>query len=241
MPGKPNNGFDANGNCPAFTTAFGDISTDPGGFISAVFGVLLAVSGAIALLLIARAGYRIMTSEGKPEAVKEGRDQLIAAIVGLMLLIFSLVFLELIGVDILKIPCLGNNPCSTANGTPNQSISMLGCVKTLYTPGSSGQCVTYIQKALNLDPADGNYDQRTQEAVKKYQQDQGIYSDGDVGPCTWGKLLNLSVNPICNGPLDSSNLTKFQTDNGLEITGSFNDCTWNALIGQAISDSCKRK
>jgi hypothetical protein len=45
-----------------------------------------------------------MTSQGKPESIQEGRDQIIAAIVGLAFLIFSLVFLEVIGVNLLRIP-----------------------------------------------------------------------------------------------------------------------------------------
>lgn len=94
------------GQCLEFNTAFGNIKTDAAGFIGAVFGVLLSVSGAIALILIIRAGYKIMTSQGKPESIKEGRDQLIAAVVGLLFLIFAFVFLELVGVDILKIPLL---------------------------------------------------------------------------------------------------------------------------------------
>ncbi len=45
-----------------------------------------------------------MTSQGKPETLQQGRDQLIAAIVGLLFLIFSFVLLQTIGVDILKLP-----------------------------------------------------------------------------------------------------------------------------------------
>jgi len=90
--------------CLAFQTSLGTIPTNAGGFIKSTFGVLLAASGGIALLLIMRAGYKIMTSQGNPEAIKEGRDRLIAAIVGLLFLIFALVFLQLIGVDILRIP-----------------------------------------------------------------------------------------------------------------------------------------
>lgn len=95
-----------NGICPSFNTALGPFSTSPEGFVASIFGVLLAAAGGIALFLIIRAGYKIMTSQGKPETIQEGRDQLIAAIVGLLFLIFSLVFLQVIGVDILHIPGL---------------------------------------------------------------------------------------------------------------------------------------
>ncbi len=94
------------GKCPQFYTGVGGLRTNPGEFIASVFAIILAGSGAVALLLLMRAGFKIMTSEGKPEAVKEGRDQLIAAIVGLLFLIFAFVFLELIGVSILRIPLI---------------------------------------------------------------------------------------------------------------------------------------
>lgn len=92
------------GICLEVLTAFGPIGTDPGAFITRLFGILLAASGSIAVLLIMRAGYHIMTSRGNPEGIKEGREQLVAAIVGLTFLIFSFVLLQIIGVDLLKIP-----------------------------------------------------------------------------------------------------------------------------------------
>ncbi|MBI5122721.1 hypothetical protein HZA75_02565 [Candidatus Roizmanbacteria bacterium] len=97
---------DSQGRCLAINSAFGIFNTTPGDFIVKAFGILLAVSGAIAVLLIMRAGYKIMTARGNPEGLQQGREQLIAAIVGLMFLIFSFVFLQVIGVDILQIPGL---------------------------------------------------------------------------------------------------------------------------------------
>jgi hypothetical protein len=93
-----------NGKCGAVPTAFGNLSTDPEGFIKSMFALLLSLSGGIALLLIMKSGYLIMTANGKPEAIQSGRDQLIAAIVGLIFLIFSFVILQVIGVEILKLP-----------------------------------------------------------------------------------------------------------------------------------------
>lgn len=47
-----------------------------------------------------------MTSQGDHEKVKEAREILTSAIIGLLFLIFSLVILEVIGVDLLHIPGL---------------------------------------------------------------------------------------------------------------------------------------
>jgi len=82
----------------------GDISTDPGQFIARILAIILSFAGGIALLLIISAGYKIMTSKGKPEAIQQGRDQLISAIVGLVFIIFSFVIFQLVVTDILKIP-----------------------------------------------------------------------------------------------------------------------------------------
>ena len=49
-----------------------------------------------------------MTSQGDPEKVKNARDQLTAAIVGLLFIIFSLALLELITRDILGLPGFGS-------------------------------------------------------------------------------------------------------------------------------------
>lgn len=134
-PPKPPCAVEGQLRCESFHTGFGRILTNPGGFISSVFGVLLALSGAIALLLIIRAGYRIMVSEGNPEKVKEGRDQLIAAIVGLLFLIFAFVFLQLIGVDILKIPGFGGVPAPESKRLPKGST----CISDSQDPSFLGQ------------------------------------------------------------------------------------------------------
>jgi len=91
--------------CP---TAFGDINTNPAGFVKSIFGILLSLAGGVALVLIIISGYRLMTSQGNPEKVQQAREQLTSAIVGLLFIIFSVTILQIIGVDILHIP--GLNP-----------------------------------------------------------------------------------------------------------------------------------
>jgi hypothetical protein len=113
-------------------------------------GVLLGLSGGIALLLIMKAGYQLMTSEGKPEQIQAGRDQLIAAIVGLVFLIFSLVFLQIIGYDILRVPCFGTACKVSVGGTctsPTACGANLICAsgKCVLAPGTKGHsCVAKV-------------------------------------------------------------------------------------------------
>lgn len=94
--------------CTKTFTAIGDIATDPSGFVTRIFGFLLSISGGIAVLMIIYSGYNFMTSQGNPETVKEARERLTSAIVGLLFIIFSLVILQIIGVNILHIPGFTN-------------------------------------------------------------------------------------------------------------------------------------
>lgn len=87
-------------------TALGCIATSPAGLVSSLLRILLGIAGAVAVLLIIYSGYRMMTSAGNPEVLQGARETLTSAIVGLLFIIFSLVLLEVIGVDILRIPGL---------------------------------------------------------------------------------------------------------------------------------------
>jgi len=101
-------GADQKGHCSFVETGLGiNISTDPTGLVKSIFSLVLGVSGGIALLLIIYSGYKLMAARGEPEALQAARDQLISAIIGLIFIIFSLVILQIIGVDILRIPGLG--------------------------------------------------------------------------------------------------------------------------------------
>lgn len=85
-------------------TAIGKISTDVAGFLKSIFSVLLSIAGGIAVILIIISGYRLITSQGNPEQIQHAREQLTAALVGLIFIIFSFVFLQTIGYSILRIP-----------------------------------------------------------------------------------------------------------------------------------------
>lgn len=90
--------------CIVVQTGIGNISTEPQGFVKSIFSLVLGLAGGIALILIMISGYRMMASQGNPEALTNARGQLISAVVGLLFIIFSFVILQVIGVDILKIP-----------------------------------------------------------------------------------------------------------------------------------------
>ena len=92
------------GECLAVDTAVGQINTSPEGFIKSIFSLILGLSGGLALLLIIYSGFQLVTSRGIPEKLEGAREQLVSAIIGLVFIILSLAILQIIGVDILKIP-----------------------------------------------------------------------------------------------------------------------------------------
>lgn len=95
----------ADGKCKQITTGLGiSIPVDPVGFVKSLFGILLSLSGGIALVLIIMSGYQLMTSQGNPEKVQAAKETLTSAIVGLLFIIFSMVILQIIGVKILEMP-----------------------------------------------------------------------------------------------------------------------------------------
>lgn len=72
-------------------------------FVNWVLKWALGLGGGFAFLLILYAGFMIMTSAGNPERLKAGQELLTSAISGILLLIFSVVILNLIGINILRI------------------------------------------------------------------------------------------------------------------------------------------
>lgn len=94
---------------PEYTchTAIGDIKTSPGGFVESIMQFVLTLAGGIAVLLIMISGYRLIASQGNPEKLQGAREQLTAAIVGLLFVIFAVVILETIGFNILGLPGFG--------------------------------------------------------------------------------------------------------------------------------------
>lgn len=93
-----------NGGCSQVQTAIGPISTNPGALVGNVLQLIVGISGGAAVLLIIAAGYQMMTSQGNPEKVKEARERLTSAVVGLLFIFFSVTILQIIGIDLLHIP-----------------------------------------------------------------------------------------------------------------------------------------
>lgn len=85
-------------------TDFGCFPNDPVGFAQKFYGIGLAFIGGLSLLVLMYGGYAIMTSKGDPRRVNIGKSYIVYAIGGLLLAIFGYVFIEVVLVDILRVP-----------------------------------------------------------------------------------------------------------------------------------------
>ena len=89
-------------------TALGEFDvTTPSTIITRIFSIVLGISSFGALILLLIAGYNLITSNGNKEKVAAARESITSAILGLLFIIFAIVILEIIGVDILRIPQFG--------------------------------------------------------------------------------------------------------------------------------------
>ncbi len=85
-------------------TAFGCISVEGTDFVTTLLNFGIGIAGGIAMLLIIFGGFQILTSAGNPERLNEGKELISSAITGLLMIVFSVLLLQIIGVDILGIP-----------------------------------------------------------------------------------------------------------------------------------------
>ncbi len=85
-------------------TELGCIPNTPVGFVAKFYGIGLGLIGGVAVLFIIYGGYIILSSQGNPAALNRGKSYIMYAIIGLLLAIFGFVFVQIIVVNVLKIP-----------------------------------------------------------------------------------------------------------------------------------------
>lgn len=85
-------------------TAFGCIPIGNMNLVIAfIYSAGIRIAGGVAFIIIVLASIQILTSKGDPEKLSSGRQMLNSAIIGLLLLVFSIVLLRVIGQDVLGI------------------------------------------------------------------------------------------------------------------------------------------
>lgn len=104
-------------------TALGCIDVSYDGLATDLIRLLVGISGGIALLTILSAAFLLAISQGDSNKVKQAKEMITSAVVGLLFLIFSIFILEFIGVDILKIPGLSDGSTGGYNTKIPENIS----------------------------------------------------------------------------------------------------------------------
>lgn len=100
-------------------TAIGCVPTDFTTIINEyVFVYGFGIAGGLAFLRFLYGCFLIMTSSGNAETVEESQAIITSALAGLLLIIFSVFFLRLVGVDIFEIPEWSSARSSTSTSTP---------------------------------------------------------------------------------------------------------------------------
>lgn len=94
---------------PAFKTAIGCIHTNPAEFVKDLMTFVIGIGGGLAFLMMLFGVFQMLTSAGNPETLNAGRSRLTSAVIGLLFVIFTVLLLQIIGVDILQIPGFKRN------------------------------------------------------------------------------------------------------------------------------------
>lgn len=85
-------------------TELGCFPTDPANFVGKFYGVGLSFIGMTALLFLIIGAYLILTSQGNPDQLRNGKTFIYYALAGLFLAIFGYLFITIVVADILKVP-----------------------------------------------------------------------------------------------------------------------------------------
>ena len=84
-------------------TAIGTIPANPTAFVGKILAIATGLAGGIALIFMVIGSIKVLTSSGDQQKLNAGKDQIVAAIAGLLFLIFSVLILRFFGL-ILQIP-----------------------------------------------------------------------------------------------------------------------------------------
>lgn len=87
-------------------TAIGCIPSEPKALVEGLLKYGSFAAGAVAFIIMIIAALQMITAEGNPESIKGAQEKFYSAIIGLLLIIFSVLLLQFIGVDILGLPAL---------------------------------------------------------------------------------------------------------------------------------------
>ncbi|MBI4136430.1 hypothetical protein HY469_00045 [Candidatus Roizmanbacteria bacterium] len=118
-------------------TAFGCIPTTVDGFFrTVVYELGLWLAGGIAFLLMLWGSFTILISQGDVQQIQRGREIIISAIAGLLLIIFSMVIMQFLGYNVFHIPGFGPSEGQAAE----EEIGSAGAPVPTSTPIPANLC-----------------------------------------------------------------------------------------------------
>lgn len=82
-------------------TAIGCIPTQPQKLVEGLLRYGTFAAGGVAFVLMLLASIQMITAEGNPNTIKSSQEKFYSAIIGLLLIIFSVLLMQVIGVDLL--------------------------------------------------------------------------------------------------------------------------------------------
>lgn len=97
------------------STALGCLSTDPAILASDIIKIAIGISGGLAFLFLISGSFKLITSGGDPDNIQAAKERITSAIAGLLLIVFSVVILQIIGVNILRLPGFGPTTAPDGN------------------------------------------------------------------------------------------------------------------------------
>ncbi|MEY3222027.1 MAG: hypothetical protein RLZZ203_883, partial [Cyanobacteriota bacterium] len=83
---------------------------------------------------------------------------------------------------------VGILPTGMASNTTWDAINQILAKRVVQGTHTSGVIIKYLQYRIGSQP-DGIYGPKTQAAIKKFQQQNGLTADGIVGTMSWQKLI----------------------------------------------------
>ena len=100
-------------------------------FIKYIYLFAIGIVGIVGLLAIIYAAFGYVTSAGNPQKASDAKDRIISALLGILLLLGSVVLLNLINPDLLKLK-LPENPVKVDVSPPGETPSTptTGCILT---------------------------------------------------------------------------------------------------------------
>jgi hypothetical protein len=89
-----------------FWTALGCLRVEPGEAVNDLFVIAVGVGGIFILIQILMGAFGLITSAGNPAAIDKARNRILDSTIALLFLIFSVTILQVLMMNILKLPGL---------------------------------------------------------------------------------------------------------------------------------------